>query len=254
MDAREFYDGFAGDYDLMVSWGRRLPREEGFFRRIFEEAGVRRVLDAACGTGRHVAAFRRMGYAAAGADLSPAMVEEARAHAAAEGVQAEFRPAGFGELARAFPEAFDAVTCLGNSLPHLPDDGALRAALSDMRAVLRPGGVLVIQNRNYDRLLRERARFLPPSGLGTENGEVVFLRITDFVSEERVDFTVLTLTRTGAQWTVAARTTPLRPLRRASLESALAEAGFRDVGISGGYGGEPYDAPGAQDLVALARA
>jgi glycine/sarcosine N-methyltransferase len=181
------------------------------------------------------------------------MVERARAHAAETGVRVDLRVAGFGELARAFPAPFDAVTCLGNSLPHLADDAALRAALADMRAVLRPGGILVIQDRNYDRLLRDRSRFQPPGGHGTPDGEVVFLRVTDFVSEDRVDFTVLTLSRKGGRWDLSARTTPLRPLRRAVLEAALADAGFRDVEIFGGYGREPYDAAGTQDLVVVAR-
>jgi len=254
MEAREFYDGLVGTYDLMIPWEKRIAREEGFFRRIFEAAGARRVLDAACGTGRHAVAFARMGFEAAGADVSPAMVEKARAHASETGTRAEFRVAGFGGLADAFRAPFDAVTCLGNSLPHLGGEAALRATLADFRAVLRPGGVLVVQNRNYDRLLRERARFQPPGGHGTPDGEVVFLRITDYICEERVDFTILTLTRSGGRWDLEARTTPLRPLRRSVLEAALSEAGFREIGIFGGYGGEPYDAPGTQDLVAVARA
>jgi glycine/sarcosine N-methyltransferase len=254
MEAREFYDGFGADYDLMVPWEKRLPREEAFFRRVFEAYGARSVLDAACGTGRHAAAFARLGYEASGADVSPVMVERARAHAAERGVRAEFRAAGFGELSRAFPGPFGAVTCVGNSLPHLLDDGLLRAALADMRAVLRPGGVLVIQNRNYDRVLRERSRFMPPNSRVTETGEVVFVRITDIVSEDRIDFTVLTLSKAGGKWDLAARTTPLRPLRRHAVESALSVEGFRDLEVLGGYGGEAFDASASQDLVVIARA
>jgi len=52
---------------------------------------------------------------------------------------------------------FDAVLCLGNSFAHLPDfDGDLlnqRRALRNFKALLKPGGILVIDHRNYDEIL-----------------------------------------------------------------------------------------------------
>ncbi|HET6451489.1 MAG TPA: class I SAM-dependent methyltransferase, partial [Spirochaetia bacterium] len=90
IDAQRFYDGLGEDYDLMVSWADRLAREEPFFLRLFGEAGVTRVLDAACATGRHAIAFALSGREAAGADLSPVMVEAARENARAAGVSARF--------------------------------------------------------------------------------------------------------------------------------------------------------------------
>jgi 2-polyprenyl-3-methyl-5-hydroxy-6-metoxy-1,4-benzoquinol methylase len=78
VEAREFYDGLGGDYDRMVQWQGRLEREELFFKRVFDDAGVVRVLDAACGTGMHAISFARRGLQSAGADLSPAMIARAR--------------------------------------------------------------------------------------------------------------------------------------------------------------------------------
>ena len=52
---------------------------------------------------------------------------------------------------------FDAVLCLGNSFAHLPDfEGNLtnqRKALGNFKALLKPGGMLVIDHRNYDEIL-----------------------------------------------------------------------------------------------------
>ncbi len=161
MDAREFYDELGSDYDLMVSWEERLRREEAFFRKVFDAHGVRAVLDAACGTGMHAVSFARWGLAVSAADLSPAMAGKAAENARRAGVAVDARAAAFGSLSATFGGGFDAVTCLGNSLPHLLDDESLHAALRDMAAVLRPGGVLVVQNLNYDRILKERRRFTP---------------------------------------------------------------------------------------------
>jgi len=257
VDAREFYDELGGDYDRMVSWQARLAREDAFFTALFDGIAARSVLDAACGTGMHLIAFARGGRQCAGADISPAMIEQARRNAAAAGVKVDLAAAPFGGLAAVFPGPFDAVTCLGNSLPHLLDDAALAACLSDFAAVLRPGGVLVIQDRNYDRLLRERQRFMPLTARAEGGEETLFLRITDFpradADPESVTFTIVTLRKRGGAWTQAVQSTPLRALRRATLESALRAAGFGAIEVYGSYARGPYGAPDAADLVAVAR-
>jgi len=253
MDARSFYDDLGDEYDVMVSWGERLAREEAFFRRVFDESSVRSVLDAACGTGMHAVAFARWGLQSAAADLSPAMIERARENARTAGVSVRFEIAAFGELARVFPAQFGAVTCLGNSLPHLPDDRSLAAALGDFASVLAPGGVLVIQNRNYDRVLREKARFMPVASRADAGGETLFLRITDFLGGELLSFSIVTLKKRDGAWGQTVKTTPLRAIRRETLERALGNAGFRSVETYGSFAFAPFDAPGTGDLVAVAK-
>ena len=255
MEAREFYDALGDDYDLMVSWEERLRREEPFFQKVFEDHGVASVLDAACGTGMHAVAFARRGLRTAAADLSPAMIERAREHARASRVEVALAVSGFGGLAAAFPDdagAFDAVTCLGNSLPHLPDDATLDAAFADMARMLRPGGVLVVQDRNYDRVLAERMRFMPITARGEPGDETLFVRITDFLGGDRLAFTILTLRSAGGAWTCDARTTALRGIERAALERAFARTGFSRVECFGSYARVPFDAPGTGDLVVVA--
>jgi len=255
VEARAFYDGLGDDYDLMVSWEERLRREEPFFRKAFADRGAASVLDAACGTGRHAVEFARWGLRAAGADLSPAMIERARAASRAAGVDVTWAVAGFGRLAAAFPEevgAFGAVTCVGNSLPHLADDAALDRALADMARMLRPGGVLVVQDRNYDRVLAERARFMPIAARGTPGDETLFLRITDFLGDDRLAFTIVKLRSAAGAWSCEAATTPLRAIERATLERSLSRAGFSAIECFGSYARAPFGAPGTGDLVALA--
>ncbi|HVO38906.1 MAG TPA: class I SAM-dependent methyltransferase [Spirochaetia bacterium] len=254
IDARAFYDGLGVDYDLMVSWEGRLEREKAFLGRICSDVGARSVLDAACGTGMHAAWFAHQGLRAAGADVSPVMIERARENARAAQVDVDFRVAGFGELARAFPSRFDVTTCLGNSLPHLLDDASLSAALRDFAAVTEPGGALVIQTRNYDGLLKKRTRFMPVSSRVNGQEETLFLRITDYRDQgELIDFTVVTLKKRSGAWSQSARTTPLRALRRQTMESALQAAGFTQVRVFGGYDSSPLDETASADLIITAR-
>ncbi len=188
------YDALAADYDRFVNWKGRLSHELPFFVRVFDEHRVRCVLDAACGTGHHAIALAQRGYRLVGADLSTVMVEQARQNASAAGVNVTFAVAGLGELA-ALGETFDAVICLGNSLPHLLTAEAVAGALADFAAVLRPGGLLVIQNRNFDRVWRERERFMPPQSHRDDDREWLFLRFYDF-HEETVTFNMVRLRRT----------------------------------------------------------
>lgn len=50
-------------------------------------------------------------------------------------------------------ERFDAVLCLGNAFTHLFDHEVRRDALRSMAAILKPGGLLIVDHRNYDDIL-----------------------------------------------------------------------------------------------------
>lgn len=54
-------------------------------------------------------------------------------------------------------DGFDAVICLGNSFAHLPDfEGQLanqKKALENFISLIKPGGFLLIDHRNYDEIL-----------------------------------------------------------------------------------------------------
>jgi SAM-dependent methyltransferase len=244
------YDALASDYDRFVDWPGRLAHELPFIERFFREHRVRRVLDAACGTGRHAIALAQKGYEAVGADLSPAMIEHARLGAAAAGVDVPFFTAGFGDLA-ALGQTFDAILCLGNSLPHVLTDAELAAALADFAALLRPGGLLVAQNRNFDRIWARRERFMGPQVHREGDREWLFVRFYDFHADT-LTFNMIRLQRTPAGWSQDVEATELRPIFADQLAAALALAGLASVELYGGYDGAPFDPEVSGDLIAVA--
>lgn len=244
------YDALAADYDRFVNWEGRLAHELPFFERLFRERGVRRVLDAACGTGHHAVALAQRGYRVVGADLSAAMIEQARENAAAAGVDVRFVVAGLGELA-AQGESFEAVICLGNSLPHLLTAGAVDAALADFATVLRPAGVLVIQNRNFDRVWVDRERFMPPQSHRDGDQEWLFLRFYDF-GQETLTFNMIRLRRTGQGWTQDVEATELRPILCDDLATSLSAVCLDDIKLYGGYDGSAFEPAQSDDLIVVA--
>jgi SAM-dependent methyltransferase len=260
------YDTFSSDYDRFVNWENRLASElpflEAQLQAVWGPGGeAPRVLDAACATGMHVIALAGRGYPATGADLSAAMIERARANAVVAGAQTHFEAAGFGALAATFGrQSFEALLCLGNSLPHLLDRNALAGALADFAACLRPGGLLLVQIRNFDAVLAGRERWMEPQAHREGEREWLFLRFYDFEPDGLINFNVVTLFRAAADplsadgWQQRVASTRLYPLRAQEALALLDETGFGQIDLYGNMAGSPFDPAGSGNLVIAARA
>ncbi|MGA9350091.1 MAG: class I SAM-dependent methyltransferase [Anaerolineae bacterium] len=254
MTAVPLYDDFSADYDRFVNWQERLAVELPFIEQQLTASGARRILDAACSTGMHAIALAQRGYEMVGADLSAPMIQRARENAAAAGVEVCFVVAGFGQLTAKVGDGFDALLCLGNSLPHVLTAEALRATLVDFAAVLRPGGLLLVQNRNFDAVMAGRARWMAPQAHREGGREWLFIRFYDFNPDSTLTFNIVTLRRDEAgEWTQQIEATTLRPLRHAELSSAITAAGFSDVSCYGDMNGAPFDPETSSNLIVTAR-
>jgi SAM-dependent methyltransferase len=244
------YDDFSADYDRFVNWPARLATELPFIEERLRAAGARRVLDAACGTGMHAIALAQRGYEVVGADLSAGMVGRARVNACASGVDVRFEAEGFGALNARVGTGFDAALCLGNSLPHLLTPDALAAALGDFAACLRPGGLLLIQNRNFDAVLARGERWMAPQARREEDTEWLFLRFYDFEPDGTLTFNVVTLRREGAgDWSQQVAATRLWPLRQEELVAALRAAEFGAFSYWGDMQGSAFAPESSVNLV-----
>ena len=248
------YDVFSQEYDRFVNWPGRLAVEMPFLEAQLKSVGARQVLDAACGTGMHAIALARLGFQPSGADLSPAMIDRARENAISSAVEVRFESASFGQLSRAFgSHTFEAVLCLGNSLPHLLTPQELSATLADFAACLKPGGMLLIQNRNFDAVMQTRQRWMEPQSAREGQSEWLFLRFYDFDPDGLITFNILTLRRQGSQpWTQSLITTRLRPILAAEMRSALLAAGFGAIQFFGDMTGSSFDPSTSGNLVVTA--
>lgn len=244
------------DYDRMINWDKRLAVELPFIEGQLAAIDAKKVLDVACGTGQHAIALARRGYEITGVDVSTRMIEKARENAEKAQTQARFIVAGFGELAACLEidSSFDALLCLGSSLPHIPSPEALAPTLADFAAVLRPGGLLIVQNRNFDQVLLARDRWQPPQAHREGNTEWLFLRFYDFNDNGSLTFNVVTLKREGEKpWQQHVESTLLWPLRQADLAAALASAGFGDIQSYGNMQGAPFAPGSSPNLIVTAR-
>lgn len=250
-----FYDAFSCDYDRFVNWTGRLAVEIPFLQQQLRAAGAYKVLDAACGTGMHAIALAESGFEMAAGDLSIGMIQRTQKNAQIAKVTVRAKQAGFGELAGAFGmRAFDSVLCLGNSLPHLLTKEHLSVALMDFANCLRPGGLLVIQNRNFDLIMQNQLRWMEPQSAKEGNAEWLFVRFYDFESAGLLTFHVITLYREdGRTWSQVTQSTQLRPILSDEIRLALQTAGFESVVCFGNLTGSPFDAASSGNLVLCAR-
>jgi len=241
-----FYEEFAEKYDKLVPLEGRLKRESGFFQKLFSENKVRTVLDCACGTGHHVIMLSRMGYKVKGSDLSSAMLRKAETNSKTYGIEAELKISDFGHLTHNFNEEFDAIICVGNSLPHLLSDRDLTRALREMRALLSNDGILILEQRNYDRLVKTRKRFIPMALTEDE----FFFYVLDY-SPKKIVFKVVNLETKARSFKVYS--VEYNPLRKDYLMRLLRKVGFRATNLYGDYQFNKYDKDKSNDLIAVCR-
>ena len=237
------------------SIGPRLAFEMPFLQSQLKEAGAIRLLDAACGTGMHAIALAQAGFDVVGVDFSHRMIEHARANAQAAQVAVQFEQAGFGELENVFGAGqFDAVLCLGNSLPHVLSSQQLEKALADFAASLKPGGLVIIQNRNFDAVMAHRLRWMEPQAAREGEAEWLFLRFYDFEQDDLITFNIITLLREGGNaWTQSVHSTRLRPLLADEMRTSLNRADFRSISLYGDLKGMPFNSATSGNLIVCAR-
>jgi SAM-dependent methyltransferase len=220
-----------------------------------ESVEARRVLDAACGTGQHAIALAQRGYEVVGADVSEGMIAQARHNAAAEVAPVTFVQAGFGESAAVLEGPFDAVLCLGNSLPHVLTREALAETLDDWARLLRPGGLLFVQMRNFDWVLASGDRWMSPQAHWEEGREWLFIRFYDFHADGSVAFNMLRLFReTEGAWKQQVSSTRLWPWRYGELIEMVEQAGYEGIRPYGDMKGHSWAADGPNTIVSALRA
>lgn len=137
------YDELARWYDpLYAATGKDHAAEARALLDVAQRLGVRpsSLLDVACGTGQHLAAFRETIDDVVGLDHAPAMLEVARDRLPDE------VPLRHGDMRRFdLDRTFDLVTCLFSAIGHVRDESDLDAAIQAMARHVAPGGALLVE-------------------------------------------------------------------------------------------------------------
>ncbi|MBR8642252.1 class I SAM-dependent methyltransferase [Streptomyces tuirus] len=225
-----FYDELADDYHLIYAdWDASIRRQGNALDALIgRDRAV--VLDCSCGIGTQAIGLALRGHGVTGTDISPRAAARAAREAADRSLSLRTAAADMRRLP--FPDGrFDTVVCADNSLPHLLTEHDVRAALAEMRRVLRPAGLLLVSTRPYDELLRDRPASTPPqvhrvadSGERTVTFQLWHWHWHD--DGKHYDLEHFQLLPAGGEWRVQVRRTTYWALARDRLADLAAEAGF----------------------------
>lgn len=244
----DFYDELASDYDAITGSAGRTGRAEEFVRVLAARFPIKSALDAACGTGLYAIQLARAGVRSVGADISPAMLAQARKFAFEAKVNVEWLYCPMQQLAGELAERFDAVLCMGNSIPHLLSDADLESTVAGFLGLLNPGGIVVLQLLNYARSISRQERIV---GINRQ-GQRDFVRFYDFQGAQ-AQFNILEIDWSAGQPQHRLHTTTLRMYTAEALRQALTQHGSDRVELFGGLDFAPFDKDRDETVMLIAR-
>lgn len=191
-----------------------------------------RVLDLACGAGRHAAELERAGARVVGLDLSAAMLHRAHSRTRAPLVRADMRKLPFRAA------SFDLAVNLFTSFGYFRDDGEHGLVIRQVAEALLPGGRFILDYLNAHQVRRTLRRDTEEIA---ESPTSVRVR-RRFSEEGRFVVKEIELRDEGRIFQERVRLFTME-----DLTALLEQSGFRVVERFGDYDGRPFvsDSPRA---------
>ena len=222
---QELAEGWAD----FVDCPRRLAREGPFLLDVLGRPPAR-VLDAAMGIGCEAVFLREQGFDVVGNEISPSLRAVAAARAAASATQLTLASTDWRGLRKGFGDsAFDSVLLLGNCLCLLRKQRDRRAAAENIRAVCKAGGSVVVDERNFEYILRNRDSIL--AGQFRYTGRVVYCGKTVKGTPVAIDDDCVRFVYKNIVSGVEFGCLDMHPFRRGELVSLFRAAGFREATV-----------------------
>ncbi|XP_061424367.1 glycine N-methyltransferase [Lethenteron reissneri] len=143
----------------------RTDEYRTWLTKLLSDHGCKRILDVACGTGVDSIMLLEEGFQMTSVDASDKMLKYAlkerwrrrKEPAFDNWVIEEANWLTLQQDVQKPGDGFDAAICLGNSFAHLPDlkgdQSEHKLALQNIASMVRPGGIFIIDHRNYDYIL-----------------------------------------------------------------------------------------------------
>lgn len=236
-----FEEWFNSPYYHLLYAHRSEHEAECFIEKIsahLQIAKGAKVLDVACGKGRHAKTLHKLGFAVTGIDLSPNSITEAR-HCAPADLQ--FDVWDMRKVYRA--SAFDYVFNIFSSFGYFENDEEDLDAVKAFAGNLKPNGTLVFDYVNTEWLVKNiKSREIIP------RGDIHFQiqkRIENGFIKKKIEFLA-----EGENYSFEEQ---LKLLNLARFEQMFTIAGLKIEEKFGDYDLNPFVAAQSQRLILIAR-
>lgn len=235
-----FQDWFA-DARYLELYGHRDDEEANELVTLIEEVtGVdknRKVLDIACGAGRHLIAFARRGYTnLSGQDLSATLIEEAKREAGNCRIQFSVR-----DMRDPIPERYDLVLNIFTSFGYFATDDENEHIIANCGEALSSGGHFVLDylNTSYvkEHLVTEDEKILESGTHVRQKREIRDGRVIKHITFDD-----------GTEFIES-----VRLYTHEELMQMFDRARLQIKATYGSYTGEPYDAARSHRLIMIAQ-
>jgi cyclopropane fatty-acyl-phospholipid synthase-like methyltransferase len=205
--------------------------EAALIQKILKLRKGQSVLDAPCGRGRIAVHLAKAGINVTGIDITPYNLNFAKKRFINEKLKGEFRLMDLRDME--FDEEFDAAFNWFGSFGYFSDEENLDVARRYARA-LKPGGRLILEQVNRERILRKFMRV-------KRDGDMTVTNRWDKKTQ-----------RTEAEWTVTEGTqkirwtSSIRMYTVSEFRELYRRLGMNMIAVYGSWDGKPYTRSGAR--------
>lgn len=217
-------------YDLLENEDRyKVYRKH--WETVFKDRYVKTLLDVSIGTGNVTLPAADLGIRISGSDLSESMLKRCREKAEAKKLCTDFRHCDFRTAAEHFQEKFDCVASTGNSLPYVSNEDVLKT-LEQMDSLVKPGGCLYFDVRNWDRILRERNRFYLYNPFFDGDTRINLIQVWDYHEDDTMTFHLLyTFEKDNKIFQKEKFEEHYIPVKRKILLNKVRQMGYEDITV-----------------------
>ena len=244
----DFYAHIVDIYDHMTGFEFRLEREQAALSVWKDRYQLQQVVDMGCGTGLHAIALARLGLKVIAADPCAAMITRARENANRHSITIDWLTSPMQGVEDAITTPQDAVFCLGNTIPHVLTRRELNQAIRSLIKIVKPGGIIVFQLLNYQRILYQQERIVGVKR--HENWE--FVRFYDFLAT-LIRFNILTIDWSVTPPRTRLVSTDLYPYEVDEIVDLLKLNTISKVELFSDLNFAPFDAAISRDVVCVAQ-
>ena len=176
-------------YDLLENKSQ-FDAYQKHWESLLQGKNIHTFLDVSIGSGSVTLPILNLGIQLSGSDLNKKMLKKCRCKSQNMKHEIELKCSDFRDLSCWKGQEFDCVASTGNSLPHVENHHVL-TALEQMDALIKPGGYLYFDTRNWDKILKERPRFYLYDPILLEEQRVNLVQVWDYHSDNSMTFNLL---------------------------------------------------------------
>lgn len=215
-----------------IDWKKRRNGENGFLEKTLRKFGCKKVLDASLGEGCDSIHLLKKGFDVASNEIDSLFIQQALSNARTEGVKLSITSFDWRDFSKKFDDSsFDCIFLLGNSLTYLFSKKDRLKTVSAFKNMLKPGGIFLVDERNYDYILSNRVKILAGDFPYSRKYVYCGRKVHSYPIEIKENKVVMEYDHVSGKTAFLS----MYPFKKGELFSLLKEVGFKKISVYSDY-------------------